>query len=217
MVLTMRKEFTLAVPDEYWVDSWKENKTMSWVYEGPEKLYVLMTVTGNFISWQAEEIIRPTDSPEKVVVIDAAVDTDVAYFLVSQPAEHVYEFAQETNHDGSTYEYFINPKIQDLFTLEVVQPHGLDITPIFKKTKTIHEITVQKRKQYVLDFYKTYEFDDEADQLIKEFLTKADAYLEKMEKIYPWKYVEISDSDVPKIPIKLMKILNELKKLGEQP
>lgn len=219
MVLDMRKEFTIAVPDEYWVNSWTEGKTMSWTYEGPEKIYVIASVQGQLISYQEEEIFRDTDSPEKIIVIDAETDTDVAYYLISQPEEHVYEFAEEINHDGSTHRFFTNPRIQDLFYLDALQPfgQGYKLEPIYKKTETIHEVTVQQRKQYVLDFYKKYEFDDDVDRLVKGFLDKADAYLKKMEKVYPWKYIEIDDSDVPRIPIQLIKILNELEKIGDHP
>ena len=212
----MKKEFSISVPDEYWIDSWKDNKTVSWIYEGPEKVYVLMSKFMTMISWQEEELTVEDDSPEKVIVVDADKNTDVAHFLVSMNQEHVYEFAETENHDGSIYKFFVNPRIQDLFYLDYEPLKGLLLRPIYRKTETIQEIEAKKRKQYVLENYNRFEFDDQVNQTVKDFIKNVDNYLESMKTIYPWKYVEISNADIPKIPLNLVTKFNELPKLGDE-
>lgn len=56
----MEKTFTVNVPDDLWVDSWTENKTTDYTYNGPSTINVLVSLTDDFpiVRWSEDEIGR---------------------------------------------------------------------------------------------------------------------------------------------------------------
>lgn len=215
MVLKMQKEFTIAVPDEYWVDSWTENKTMTWVYQGPDTLYILLDHQEIIKSWSQEEIVRDESTDvEKVRILHAEEDLAAAHWLTSLGRDHQYQYAESTNHDGSIYRYYTNPRIRDLFELFYSSNTGFRLEPIYKNTETWCEREAKKRKEFVKKYHDLYEFGEEINNEVRDYFKKIDDYLGKMEKIYPWKYAEISGEDIPKIPIRLLDVL-KLPNYGE--
>lgn len=205
----MRKEFTVAVPDEYWVDKWTENKTMSWVYEGPGKLYVLLSCQEQIVSWSEQEITRNEQQDiEKIRILDADQHTAVAHCLTSVGSQHEYQYAESINHDGSVYRYFTNPRIQDLFEVCYASNRGFDLKAIIKHPETWCEKEAKKRRDFVKKYSNLYDFGVEVNAEIDSYIEKIENYLTGMQEIYPWKYVEIDGTDIPKIPISLFRALN---------
>jgi hypothetical protein len=212
----MKKEFTVKIPDQLWVDSWENNRSITWTYEGPEKLYVLLSSQDEIITSYEEEIVRGESDPEKVVILYAEENPEIAFYLTSRGASHEYEYAEEINHDGTVWKYFTNPTIYDLFSIKHVTVEGFKLVPIIKKSETLLETKAKERKELVESYVKKYEFDQEVQLVIDKFLLDVDSYLKKMEKIFPWKYVEIIDMPAPKIPTKLIPIFDQLSKFEEQ-
>ena len=93
----MKKEFTVNVPDEIWIDSWKKKNTKTWTYNGPDELYVVVSNDSAVTIWSEEEITRPENYFEKVVVVDAEKQPDVAFYMKTFDAEHEYIYADEIN------------------------------------------------------------------------------------------------------------------------
>lgn len=205
----MSKTFTVNVPDQLWVDSWNTNKTESYTYSGPDTLYVLVR-NEEIESWSTEPIEATDD--DSVVQLDATNNNDLpmAHFLHSQGAEHEYIYEDEVNHDGSTYQKITNPTIQDYFDLEYDRASGLQLTPTYKRAKTIAEEKAEKRLEYVKKYISVYDFDEETQKTIDAFLSDMNAYMTTMATVYPWKYVVIDENEIPKIPASLVSVFNSL-------
>lgn len=209
----MSKTFTISVPDQLWVDTWSTNKTESYIYSGPNTLYVLINDFTDAVSyWSEEPIDLPTGSTDFVVELDATNDDNVpvAHFLHSQGIEHEYTYEDETNHDGSVYQKITNPVIQDYFDIKYDRGNGLYLEPMYKTTKTIAEEKAEKRLEYVKKYNNAYDFDEDTQATIDKFLTDMNTYLTTMSTVYPWKYESIDESDIPKIPASLVTVFNAL-------
>jgi hypothetical protein len=182
---------------------------MSWVYEGPEKIYVLLSCQEQIVSWSEQEITRNEQQDvEKVRILDADQNTAVAHCLTSVESEHEYQYAESINHDGSVYRYFTNPRIQDLFEVCYASNQGFELQANIKDTETWCEREAKKRRDFVKKYSDLYDFGDEINTEVDTFIGKIENYLTAMQAIYPWKYIEIDGRDIPKIPIRLLQILN---------
>jgi hypothetical protein len=194
----MKKDFTINIPDEYWIDSWENNNSITYSYDGPEKIYVRKR-QATIVDWSIEQI-EATNEGETIIEIDATEQTDVAHFMVSMSEDVVYEFENETNPDGSIYKRIINPKIQDLFYMFL--DSGLNkilLKPIYKKTDSLATINARKKLDYVKKYNNTFEFETDIKTTIDKFISDTETYLIELSTVYPWKYIEIPDNS-PKIP-----------------
>lgn len=210
----MDKTFTINVPDEVWVDSWNDNKTESYDYSGPEKIWVLVGRDNTPSEWSETEITANEDRGEIVVEVDANTDTAIAYHLVHQDKAWEYTYTEETNHDGSKYNAIDNPRLHDYFALDHVTGEGLSLDPIYKKATTIAEEKAMERLAYVKKYDDAYDFDADTQSTIDTFIAATNTYLNNMKTVYPWKYVTISHDDIPKIPASLITVFKELPELG---
>jgi len=209
----MEKTFTISVPDELWVDSWNTNKTESYNYSGPEKIWVLIERDNTPSDWSDKEISANEERGEIVKEIDAAVDTDIAYYLVHTDEIWDYSYTTKINHDNSEYQEITNPRLHDYFELDHNIGQGLILNPKYKESTTIAEETAIKRLNYVKKYNDTYDFDTETQSTIDKFISETTAYLETMKPVYPWKYVTISHDDIPKVPASLITVFKELPEL----
>lgn len=204
----MIKDFTIAIPDEYWIDSWENNNSITYSYDGPEKIYVKKSQAA-ITEWSAEEM-EAIDEQETIIEIDANIQTDVAHHFVSSKEDVIYEFEDEINPDGSIYKKIINPKIQDLFYLFL--DSGLNkimLKPIYKKTDSLPVIEARKKLEYVKKYNNTFDFEPEIKTVIDKFITDTEEYLSGMSTVYPWKYIEIPNNS-PKIPVVLIQKFSTL-------
>lgn len=209
----MSKIFTIQVPDQLWVDCWNTKKIESYTYSGPDTLYVLISnTTDQILEWSEELIENLSLSDNTVVEIDAtnSKNLSIAHFLYSQGAEHTYTTEDETTHDGSIYQKFTNPVIQDYFDIKYDKSNGLSLEPMYKNTKTIAEEKAEKRLKYVKKYINVYDFDTETQVIIDKFLSDMTTYMTTMESVYPWKYITIDENEIPKIPSSLVSVFNTL-------
>lgn len=209
----MDKTFTISVPDEVWVNSWTTNKTESYDYSGPEKLWVIVGRENTPGEWSDSELTPNEDKGEIVVEVDANTDTAIAYYLNHLDQSWEYSYTTETNHDGSTYEAISNPRLHDYFELDHVTGEGLKLNPVYKKSTTIAEEKAKERLEYVKKYDDAYDFDAETQATIDAFVSATETYLDTMATVYPWKYVTISHDDIPKVPAALVTVFKELPEL----
>src|SRR6056300_1390633 len=158
----MGKTFTVNVPDQLWLNSWTENKTESYTYEGPNTWNVVVCGESLLASdWSEDTIEADSGTKDFVVTLDATDDANlpVAYFMHTQGAEHEYTEEDETNHDDSVYKKITNPLIHDYFDVGYDNETGLHLTPIYKNTKTIAEEKAEQRLAYVKKYNDVYDFD----------------------------------------------------------
>lgn len=213
----MTKEFTVNIPDELWIDSWELNKTMTFSYDGPDILYAVVSNDSAVTYWSEEEISRPENYFEKVVIVEADKHPQIAFFMKTFTDEHEYVYSEEINPDGSIWKCFTNPRLQDIFEIKYdPSEQEIKLKPIYKRKETVSELKAIARRDQVKKYADIYSFDDETQALIDKFFSDIDAYLKKMETVCPWKYIEIDESELPKIPYKIQQAINsfEEKKLG---
>ena len=208
----MEKTFTVNVPDDLWVDSWTENKTTDYTYNGPSTINVLVSLTGDFpiVRWSEDDITVDNEDKQLVVTIDADTDTAIAHAIVNAGAEHEYTYTTITNHDDSTHEEINNPTINDIYEVEYTPANGFVLKQIIKQSETMNERTAKERLAYVVKYDEAYDFDDATQTVIDTFKTNIDNYLTTMSTVYPWRYVTIDATVIPKIPASLVATFNTL-------
>ena len=208
----MKKTLTIKVPNQLWVDDFTENKTETFQYDGPSKIWIKSVngeITPNFYE---EEPISESHEATIVFPIDISTATEtelaVAILFVHGPDTVEYEFEDETNYDGTVYKKITNPKLNDYYTVSTVN-NELRITVLTKNQTVINEEIAIQRKQYVTKYTTVYAFES-ADQLkIDSYLTEINSYLVAMQTVYPWKHIKFAD-DVPKIPVSIVSLFNSL-------
>jgi len=208
----MEKTFTVNVPDDLWVDSWTENKTTDYTYNGPSTINVLVSLTDDFpiVRWSEDDITVDDEDKQLVVTIDADTDTAIAHAIVNAGAEHEYTYTTITNHDDSTHEEINNPTINDIYEVEYTPANGFVLKQIIKQSETMNERTAKERLAYVVKYDEAYDFDDATQTVIDTFKTNIDNYLTTMSTVYPWRYVTIDATVIPKIPASLVATFNTL-------
>lgn len=208
----MEKTFTVNVPDDLWVDSWTENKTTDYTYNGPSTINVLVSLTDDFpiVRWSEDDITVDDEDKQLVVTIDADTDTAIAHAIVNAGAEHEYTYTTITNHDDSTHEEINNPTINDIYEVVYTPANGFVLKQIIKESETMNERTAKERLAYVVKYDETYDFDDATQTVIDTFKTNIDNYLTTMSTVYPWRYVTIDATVIPKIPASLVATFNTL-------
>jgi hypothetical protein len=223
----MQKQFTVNVPDELWVNSWENELTASYTYEGPQYFYIAVDINNqmnNIRHGDLENEAEPFSEDEiakyeYILTVDAEVNPEIASRLYMH--EHIpHEFEDVTNHDGSIYKKITNPCLKDYFTVlfrsKPANPSEKEafLSPIYKDTSNILHTTALARLASVKKYDDAYDFDS-GDQLkIDTFIQTITAYIELVSTAYPWKYVTYNVSEVPKVPVALQLLFNQLPELS---
>lgn len=207
----MKKTLTIKVPDELWVNKFEKNLTKTYEYDGPSSFWIV----------SKDENIAPTayeNEPEKnenelkhYINVESATDEELALAIMIVHGAEAYDFvySDEINHDGSIYKKIENPRLEDFYAAKFVE--GKVVLQVIVKDPTLpNEQIAIERRDYVLKYTATFDFDTEQQAKINDFLAKIDAYLETMKTVYPWKYVAIDKNEVPKIPVSLVQLFNAL-------
>lgn len=212
---TITKEFTINVPDTWWVDSWNDGNTQTYTYEGPDTLWVEVGLKDDFsiISYSDTEIVRNAPEDEDrvdVIQIDANTQPECAHLLWMSDDDWEYTYTTVTNHDGSTHEEMDNPKMSDLFEIKWTPADGFTTDPIYKETQTEAERIAKERRDYIKKYDDAYDFDDATQASIDTALAAFATYLTTMETAYPWRYVTIDKAEIPRVPAALITVFNDL-------
>lgn len=211
----MEKTITARIPNEIWVDDFSEDKTATFQYNGPAKVWVIVEQDNSVTSYsESEPVLTANRTSIEVDMTTASADKQqAATLLVMRGAEHTYTYVAETNHDGSVYQKITNPKLNDYYTLRYNPMNGFELK-IIEKDKTIPtEAIAKERKAYVEKYSAAYDFSTEDQAKIDSFLAAINTYLQSVETAYPWKYITIDKSEVPKIPVTLVQLFNTLPQL----
>lgn len=209
----MEKTFTVNVPDDLWVDSWDQNKEQTYTYNGPETIYVVVQLTEDFpiIEWSEDPILREVDpNKQQIIELDANEQTAIAYYYYHNADEWEYEYTTITNHDGSTHEEYTNPTLEDIYQVVYSIQDGFVLSPIIRETETEAEKIAKGRLTYVQKYKNAYDFDEDVTEVINTFESNINDYLDTMATVYPWRYVNIDTTEIPKIPASLITVFNTL-------
>ena len=208
----MQKTITVNVPDELWVSGFTQNKTAEFTYNGPDRIWVV--IDNNIVSpsyYTEEPTNLPPGREAKEIVLGTASNTEVAaaIILVNSADEHTYTYVDETNHDSSIYKRITNPKLQDIYLVQVIG-NAFSLVQVLKDTANPLTAIANQRMSYVRKYSGQYEFSTEDEARVNTYLTNLTTYLSTIEKAYPWKYVTYDTTEVPKIPVQLVTLFNSL-------
>ena len=220
----MQKQFSIRMPDELYVPGFTQTKTATFTYDGPSTISVVVTRQGDIVGLANPDLPPvPEDSFEYVVDIDASVYPQVAHYIVNTDPDVDYVYEDILNHDGSVYKQITNPRLQDVYRLkynegatgETTSTTGhttglCEFVLITKDKTTIGEITVKRNLDLVKSKLQDVALDTADQTTYNNFITASETYLTTMSTVYPWKYVEITTPEVPKLPISLVRAMNEL-------
>lgn len=207
----MKKKFTFKIPDEMWVDNFSKNLTASATYEGPDKIYVL--ISGNsVISWSPENYEFYNKDTSEVIELDANVHTDVAYLITTPRPEIEYEDA--TNPDGTIYQVIKNPMMQDYYSLkydETAEDGNPWILSLITRQRNIFEENRVKGELEIAENYKQNStFDANTTKILDKYILDAKDYLEIIKQYYPWRYTEFNPPKGPKMPVELQQAFKNI-------
>lgn len=210
---TITQEYTVNVPDELWVDSWDNSDTVTYTYEGPDTVYAVLR--GNIVSTVSVDPLNAEEyTGQTIVEIDATAQPDVADWIHPTPEDFSHTHTTETNPDGSTWGRITNPGVRDWFELIPALPNEdgfkVQLAALIKDPISTFEVKAKARKDYVVKYNEAYDFDADTQATIDQFLTNINAYLTTYETLYPWKYVNMPEGSMPKIPSSLTTVFNNL-------
>ena len=219
----MQKEFTVNVPDQIWVDTWEDGLTATYTYEGPQYFYIGLDHNLSIIELRYGDLEAEAEAFTEeeaavfnyTVTVDADANPDLATLLY--PLNHeAHTFEDETNHDGSIYQKITNPCLRDYFIgdyrINSESPDQAECfaNPIYKDTNNILKKTAKERLAIVKKYDIAYDFDAEDQTKIDTFISNINTYLDSIATAYPWKYITMDISEIPKIPSSLQLLFNQL-------
>ena len=221
----MQKQFTVRIPDELYVPGFTTNTWSTYTYNGPDIVTVTVNTIGDVFNVVNDQTQLPSEGSLDVLVdIDAATYPEVAHFLLNTGTDHVYEYVDEINHDGSIHKKMLNPRLQDVYRLRYNlgatndttsddgHTHGPWHFQIITKDRTTNgEMITKQNLDLVVSNLSTIGLDTQTQTDYNTFVVECDNYLTTMANIFPWKYVNITSPAVPKLPISLVNAINQVK------
>lgn len=207
----MQKEFTINIPDELWVDSWENNSTATYTYDGPDTLYVRVRDENDIVD-VTSTAVDPGEH-EFVVEVDANKYAERARLLqeiyIGLDKEDTFE--NVNNPDGSTYTKLTNPHLRDYYEISFLPTAGdsdpelgFILTPHYKDPKCALLIEAERRRDYVKKYTDVYDLSGDNATTADTFMTAINNAITTLSVAYPWKYIVAPDVSVPKIPATLV-------------
>jgi len=213
----MNKTFTIAVPNEIYINDFSENKTAEYEYDGPETLLIETYGFGGNLTIVDERRPLAEASDVRYVELDANERPDVAYYLVSRAELIEHTFEEVTNdYDGSTYLLMTNPRIQDYYSLWY-DPTASDpwiFTLIVRGLDSTIELKVKNERDKIVEGLGSISLPADVDAVYTAYLAECDAWLADKAPLHPWKFIEFPAGNVPKIPYVLLRTISELAAYG---
>ena len=211
----MIKQFTYPIPDDNFVEGISGKRKVTYTYEGPEKLFVLVNSDG--IVYKVDpDIDNLTDEEKKELVeIDANQTPEVAFFfghILLDVFDYKYEFDEEILENGDVYAFPKNPLLWDAYyllydfkTSEWIFKQILK--PLYKPGEEIVNSRIK-----LLNFYLgKYDFSSDLKEEILDYISSLESYLDNCQEILEWKYTHLPIAEnIPKIPINIAAEINKL-------
>jgi len=199
----MIKEFTYPLPDELYIEGVSGKITGSFTYDGPDSITVFLEESGE-IRYIEPRITDDMD-PNLIKQIDPEKDSAAAYLLNHYFLDDIsrqYEFEDIEMENGDIYKNPINPDLTDAYELVYnFDKEEWELKQILRKLVDPAGPIAKERKEYVLKYYEKYDFGEDINTKITEYLSKLDNIIDNPQLLMPWKYINIPKRDVPKIPL----------------
>lgn len=213
----MEKTLALKVPNELWVNEFSENKTVSYTYTGPDKVWLLADVNSGSVydsvydTKPTEDIIGTKDLIE--IDINSCTEAELAAVIAINTKVsglYAYTYTDKINHDSSIYKEITNPTVFDYYSIKYVPVSGIQLELNYKDPVNPNLSVALERKAYVQKFVDTFQFEAADYTSITEYLTSLNSYIEVIKIAYPWKFITVNKNEVPRVPIRLVTLFSSL-------
>ena len=199
----MIKEFTYPLPDELYIEGVSGKIKGSFTYDGPDSITVFLEESGE-VRYIEPRITDDMD-PNLIKQIDPEKDSAAAYLLNHYFLDDIsrqYEFEDIEMENGDIYKNPINPDLTDAYELVYnFDKEEWELKQILRILVDPAVPIAKERKEYVLKYYEKYDFGEDINTKITEYLSKLDNIIDNPQLLMPWKYINIPKRDVPKIPL----------------
>lgn len=216
----MTQDFTISVPDQLWVDSWADNATKTYTYDGPETVYVEIQISDYAVVNTSTETLTADEGNTLVIEVTAADYPERAQMVVEGNDTEGYQhtYADEAQFDDSVYKKISNPRLSDYFDMTyhpipADQDPELGLSLVIKTKTTVSPASVEakRRQAYVQKFADQFEFDSGDQTKVDAYLTSIGNHITTLSTAYPWKFDGgVPTSSIPKIPASLVVLFNTL-------
>jgi hypothetical protein len=210
----MEKTFSKAVPDELYIDSFAQNKTATYTYEGPETFVVLVEKSLGGVL----QVLQPGEEPQfynqdqvAAITIDATTAPDIAKYLFDNTTPE-RQFETEELPGDKTYQKITNPTLRDYYLVNYnFDTNSWNWTVVTKLARTQLNDLADRYKQYVEDNISKIEGNAALNAVANTYLQQLEAFnTTGIGSIPSWKFIEISLADVPAPPTQLVVAFNVL-------
>ena len=199
----MIKTFSYRMPDELYIDSFKEGKEILLTYDGPEHINVLIHKVYNTISGLNPETFD--EDSFDLIEVDAEKFPEIAYFLLNSSDSHEYEYEEEIMENGDVYEKVLNPTIHDAYC--IVYDSENELFKLDLIVKTIEENFVNLNLTYIKNKLKFVLSNEEgkkeknedldvSEELLSEVskvVEDIDTYIQSNKTVMSWKYTNFDN------------------------
>jgi len=216
----MTQDFTISVPDQLWVDSWADNATKTYTYDGPETVYVEVQTSDYAIVNTSTETLTADEGNTFIVEVTAADYPERALAVVegNDTEGYTHTYTDEAQFDDSVYKKISNPRLIDYFDMTYhpipadQDPElGLNLVVRTKTTESPALVEAKRRQAYVQKFADQFEFDSDDQTKVDTYLTSIANHITTLSTAYPWKFDGgVPTSSIPKIPASLVVLFNTL-------
>lgn len=213
----MAIEFTKKIPDELWVDNFSKGLTATYVYDGPDKVYVIVdNENGQHVGLTVDKDYHEYNENQfDKLEIDATVDTDIAYYLTTLTNPVTREYNEVKLVNGETYQEVSNPRIQDYYTIKYDIENKVWVWNLLtKEPKSIINKVIEEYRNKVNSELKRMgsNANSSVTKAASNYLKVLDDYENTGNgSIQSWKRIEFDVSDVPTAPLDLMTAFNTVK------
>lgn len=209
----MLKDFSIAVPDELYIDDFTGNKTLSLTYDGPDTLTVKVDTEGNFLGLAITGEVLPDNC--FYVEVNADKDTSVAYFALHQGELCQYIFGQETMENGEIHQYITNPRLEDYYRLLYKKDENnvfvWKFSVITRRRESTEELQVIRESSRIIDLLGNTALDSVSQPIYDAYIAQVNDFLTLGKNYKAWKYIVHPLKDkAPKVPLQLIRLVNEL-------
>lgn len=220
----MIKTFSYPIPDELYVDSFGEGKSITLSYDGPESIKVLVDKNINIISGLNPETYD--QDAYNLLTVDAEKQPEICYLLTNpSDTSYEYEYQEEVMENGDVYTKILNPIISDAYDVVYdTENDSLKLELIVKVTEsnfvTLNLKSIKNKLNFILSNEEGKKEKNEELDVSEEILSKVtevansiDTYIESDRIFMSWKYTNfdtILESLFP-IPTEIKDLLNNYK------
>lgn len=199
----MIKTFSYRMPDELYIDSFKEGKEISLTYDGPEYVNVLVDKVYNMVSGLNPEAFDQDSF--NLIEVDVEKFPEIGYFLLNSSDSHKYEYEDEIMENGDIHKKVLNPTIHDAYCIVYDSKNKLFKLDLIVKTTeanfvNINLMYIKNKLNFVLSNEegkkeKNEDLDVSEDLLseISKVVEDIDTYIQSDKTVMSWKYTNFDN------------------------